>query len=118
MIQLFARSPFSSNVTAEKEPRPGTTRHTDDDHPRDTAEVCLYTTSPKGRPLTLTRTPEGHYALRGSRRGEIVVSTRSASMQLWPDYCADADTEAPEEDAVPVAIEDETTSPIPRMIWG
>jgi len=104
-------------VSIENQPRCHAIHFAESDDPRDTAEVCLYTTSPRGRPLTLTRTPEGHYALRGSRRGEIIVATRSASMQLWPDYCAGADTGA-REDAVPVAIEDETTSPMPRMIWG
>ena len=36
-------------------------------------------------------------------------------MQLWPDYCAEADSEAA-EDAAPVAIDDETTEPMPRMV--
>jgi hypothetical protein len=93
------------------------THFVDGDDPRATAEVCLYTTSPRGRPLTLTKTPEGNYALRGSRRGEVIVSTRYASMQLWPDYCAEADSDA-SEDTVPVVIDDETTSPMRRMVWG
>jgi len=104
-------------VSAEHEPRCFVTHFAEGDDPRDTAEVCLYTTSPRGRPLTLTRTPDGQYALRGSRRGDVVVPTRAASMELWPGYCADADDDPP-EDAPSVVIEDETTSPMPRIVWG
>lgn len=89
----------------------------DGDDPRATAEVCLYTTSTRGRPLSLTRTADGNYVLRGSRRGDVIVSTRYTAMQLWPDYCAEADSD-PADSAVPVEIEDETTDPMPRIVAG
>ena len=101
-------------MTGEKPTERCTTIHFHDGgDPRATAEVCLYATSARGRPLTLTKTPDGKYALRGSLRGEVVVPTRSASMQLWPDYCADADSD-PCEEAVPLVLDEETTSPMPR----